>query len=74
MKSFSGHSLVTGSVLSGPASSASTELPEHRCGRCFGPYGKSAIRCPNEPADQDNAPWYPDYPELETTTTLEGRN
>jgi len=23
--------------------------PEHRCGNCCGPYGKSAIRCPNEP-------------------------
>ena len=25
------------------------EKPEHRCGLCFGPYGKSAIRCKNEP-------------------------
>lgn len=23
--------------------------PEHRCGLCWGPFGKSAIRCPNEP-------------------------
>jgi hypothetical protein len=22
---------------------------EHRCGRCYGPYGKSALRCANEP-------------------------
>ncbi|MEO7018381.1 MAG: hypothetical protein ABI067_17875 [Leifsonia sp.] len=22
---------------------------EHRCGLCYGPFGKSAIRCKNEP-------------------------
>ena len=22
----------------------------HRCSTCYGPYGKSAIRCPREPA------------------------
>lgn len=22
---------------------------EHRCGLCWGPYGKSAVPCPNEP-------------------------
>lgn len=71
---FSGHSLVTGSVLSGPAPSASTDVREHRCAKCWGPYGKSAIRCPNEPEDQDNAPWYPDSPELENHTLLEGHN
>lgn len=21
----------------------------HRCGRCYGPYGRSAIPCPNDP-------------------------
>jgi hypothetical protein len=26
-----------------------TPQSEHRCGRCYGPYGKSAILCPNEP-------------------------
>ena len=25
------------------------EPPEHRCGKCYGPYGKSSIRCVNEP-------------------------
>lgn len=24
---------------------------EHRCAKCWGPYGKSAIRCPNEPKE-----------------------
>lgn len=24
-------------------------IDEHRCSRCYGPYGKSAIPCPNEP-------------------------
>jgi hypothetical protein len=23
--------------------------PEHRCGRCYGPFGRSAIPCPNNP-------------------------
>lgn len=25
------------------------EQAEHRCGVCYGPYGKSSIRCRNEP-------------------------
>jgi hypothetical protein len=25
------------------------ELQEHRCGVCYGPYGRSAIPCPNDP-------------------------
>ena len=29
---------------------AHPEQTEHRCAQCFGVYGKSAIRCPNEPA------------------------
>lgn len=24
------------------------EPPQHRCGRCFGPYGRSSIPCPND--------------------------
>ena len=28
---------------------AHPEQTEHRCSQCFGVYGKSAIRCPNEP-------------------------
>lgn len=27
------------------------ELTEHRCGNCFGPLGKSAIPCKNEPKE-----------------------
>jgi len=27
-------------------------VQEHRCGQCFGPLGKSAIRCKNEPKEQ----------------------
>jgi hypothetical protein len=25
------------------------EPAEHRCGVCYGPYGRSAIPCPNDP-------------------------
>ena len=32
---------------------ALTETTEHRCSICWGPYGKSAIRCPNEPKEAD---------------------
>jgi len=50
---FGGHSLVTGSVLSGPAPRVSPDEAEHRCGVCYGPYGKSAIPCRNEPKEMD---------------------
>jgi len=26
-------------------------VQEHRCGQCFGPLGKSSIRCKNEPKE-----------------------
>ncbi len=31
------------------ARSRRADPPEHRCAKCFGPFGKSAIPCPNEP-------------------------
>lgn len=42
---FSGHSLVTGSVLSGPAPSGSQGAPEGcKASCCKSPYGHSVVR------------------------------
>lgn len=32
-----------------PTVAREPRAPEHRCGRCYGPFGRSAIPCPNDP-------------------------
>ena len=43
---------LAGSIINAhlPAARGRDEpTTEHRCATCYGPYGKSAIRCKNEP-------------------------
>ncbi|MBC7594510.1 MAG: hypothetical protein H7288_11330 [Kineosporiaceae bacterium] len=42
---------ITGNIRSThlPASSRDDQPPEHTCPTCRTPYGRSSIKCPNEP-------------------------
>jgi hypothetical protein len=43
------------SVWTGAGRGRDEEPTEHRCARCYGPYGKSNIRCVNEPPVRTSA-------------------
>lgn len=45
---------IHGPVNTGPVTpeTQGREPEEHRCSRCYGPYGRSAIPCPNNPKNR----------------------
>lgn len=38
-----------GGIYHAGSTRGGTESTEHKCGTCWGPYGRSAIPCPNDP-------------------------
>lgn len=48
------HGTPNGGVLA-PGSSRGGGAPEHVCGKCRTPTGRSAVPCPNDPANSKTA-------------------